>query len=204
MRIGILGGSFDPIHYGHLLLAEVCLEELSLDSVWFIPAATAPHKSDAVGATAVERQEMVELAIGGHPCFSCSSMEIERGGLSYTVETLSEIASEHPQATLYLLMGADSLSDLPGWRDPQRICQLAIPVVAARPGQPAVDFTALEEIASAERVEQARQAVVSMPQLELSSRDLRERAARTQSLRYRTPRAVEQYIAANQLYRQLD
>jgi len=204
MRIGILGGSFDPIHYGHLLLAEVCLEELSLDSVWFIPAATAPHKSDAVGATAAERREMVELAIGGHPCFSCSSMEIERGGLSYTVETLSEIAGEHPQATLYLLMGADSLSDLPGWRDPQRICQLAIPVVAARPGQPAVDFTALEKIASVEQVEQARQAVVSMPQLELSSRDLRERAARTQSLRYRTPRAVEQYITANQLYRQLD
>jgi nicotinate-nucleotide adenylyltransferase len=204
MRIGILGGSFDPIHYGHLLLAEVCLEQLSLDTVWFIPAATAPHKSDAVGASAEQRREMVELAIAGHPAFECSAMEIDRGGLSYTVDTLSQIATEHPEATLYLLMGADSLSDLPLWRDPEQICQLAIPAVAARPGQAAVDFKQLEAIATAERLEQARQAVVSMPQLDLSSRDLRERATRNQNLRYRTPRAVEQYIAANQLYHQLD
>jgi len=204
MRIGILGGSFDPIHYGHLLLAEVCLEQLPLDTVWFVPAATAPHKSDAEGASAEQRREMVELAIAGHPAFSCSAMEIERGGLSYTVDTLSEIARENPQATLYLLMGADSLADLPLWRDPEGICQLAIPVVAARPGQAAVDFKQLEAIATAERLEQARQAVVSMPQLDLSSRDLRERATRKQSLRYRTPRAVQQYITANQLYQQLD
>ena len=204
MRIGILGGSFDPIHYGHLLLAEVCLEQLSLDTVWFIPAATAPHKSDAVGASAEQRREMVELAIAGHPAFECSSMEIERGGLSYTVDTLSEIASEHPQATLYLLMGVDSLLDLPGWREPERICELAVPVVAARPGQPPVDFQILEPLTSAERLDQVRQAVVTMPQLDLSSRDLRERAAGQQSLRFRTPRAVEQYIASHKLYSHTD
>ena len=203
MRIGILGGSFDPIHYGHLLLAEVCLEQIPTDVVWFIPAATAPHKSDAAGASPDQRREMVELAIAGHPGFTCSPMEIDRGGLSYTVDTLAEIAGEHPQATLTLLMGADSLIDLPGWREPERICELAVPVVAARPGH-AVNFQLLEPLASAERLDQARQAVVAMPQLDLSSHDLRERAARQQSLRFRTPRAVEQYIASHQLYSQTD
>jgi nicotinate-nucleotide adenylyltransferase len=130
-------------------------------------------------------------------------MEIDRGGLSYTVDTLAEIAGEHPQATLYLLMGADSLADLPGWREPKRICELAVPVVAARPGH-AVNFQLLEPLASAERLDQARQAVVTMPQLDLSSHDLRERAARQQSLRFRTPRAVEQYIASHKLYSQTD
>ena len=203
MRIGILGGSFDPIHYGHLLLAEVCLEQIPTDVVWFIPAATAPHKSDAGGASPEQRREMVELAIAGHHGFTCSPMEIERGGLSYTVDTLAEIAGEHPQATLYLLMGADSLADLPGWREPERICELAVPVVAARPGH-AVNFQLLEPLASAERLDQARQAVVTMPQLDLSSHDLRERAAHQQSLRFRTPRAVEQYIASHKLYSQTD
>ena len=147
---------------------------------------------------------MVELAIAGHPAFRCSSLEIDRGGLSYTVDTLADIAATHPQAMLYLLMGADSLKDLPSWRDPGRILELAVPVVAARPGQPAVNFQPLLPLASDERLDQARQAVVQMPQLDLSSRDLRERAARQQSLRFRTPRAVEQYIASHELYSHTD
>ena len=204
MRIGILGGSFDPIHYGHLLLAEVSLEQIPLDEVWFIPAATAPHKSDATGASPEQRMEMVELAVAGHPAFRCSSLEIDRGGLSYTVDTLADVATTHPQATLYLLMGADSLTDLPSWRDPGRILELAVPAVAARPGQPAVNFQPLLPLASDERLDQARQAVVQMPQLDLSSRDLRERAARQLSLRFRTPRAVEQYIASHELYSHTD
>jgi nicotinate-nucleotide adenylyltransferase len=202
MRLGILGGSFDPIHYGHLLCAEVCLEQLPLDAVWFVPAATAPHKNDLVQARPQQRSEMVDLAIAGHPALTNCSLEIDRGGLSYTVDTLATIASQHPEATLFLLMGADSLVDFPNWRQPARICELAIPVVAARPGQPPVDFQSLEQFADKERIQQARQLAITMPQLDLSSSDLRQRAAANLSLRYRTPPAVEQYIAANGLYQQ--
>src|SRR5437763_13171124 len=134
MRLGIYDGSFDPVHYGHLLLAECCRETLLLDEVWLIPAAIPPHKQSRELSPAKARLEMLELALGGHEQLRASDIEIKRGGVSYTAETLAAIHDLHADAALFLLMGADSLHDLPTWREPGRICELAIPAVVRRGG----------------------------------------------------------------------
>jgi nicotinate-nucleotide adenylyltransferase len=201
MRLGLYGGSFDPVHYGHLLLAECCREALSLDEVWLIPAAVPPHKQGRELAASKHRYEMLELALGGHERLKASRMELDRGGLSYTVDTLAAVLKLHPAATLYFLMGADSLHDLPNWREPKRICELSIPTVVRRGGAPEPDFGVLSSLVSAERLTEIRSAQVQMPLIELSSTDLRHRAGNGLSLRFRTPRAVEQYIQTQSLYR---
>ena len=202
MKLGIFGGSFDPIHYGHLLLAESAREQLALDQVWFIPAATAPHKQNrATETTAKQRVEMLELAIAGQAAFHISTMEIDRGGVSYTVETLQTIQEQLPGAELFLLMGADSLRDLLTWREPARICELAWPVVSRRADAPEPDFSQLAHLVTPARLLAMEGMKLEMPILQFSSTDLRARAATGRSLRYRTPRAVEQYILAQQLYR---
>jgi nicotinate-nucleotide adenylyltransferase len=204
MRLGLYGGSFDPIHYGHLLLAECCRETLALDEVWLIPAATPPHKQTQQRAAARHRLQMIELALAGHEQILASPLEIDRGGVSYTVETLAEVHLLQPQATLFLLMGADSLWDLPTWREPDRICALSLPAVVRRGGAAEPDFSVLAPLVSAERLAMIRSAQVHMPLIDLSSTDLRERAATGQSLRFRTPRAVEKYIETHGLYQVTD
>jgi nicotinate-nucleotide adenylyltransferase len=200
MRLGLYGGSFDPVHYGHLLLAECCRETLRLDELWLIPAAVPPHKQARTLAPAKHRLEMLELALGGHEQIKVSPVEIDRGSVSYTVDTLAAVQSVHPGATLFLLMGADSLRDLPTWREPRRICELSIPAVVCRGGTTPPDFSVLAPLVSAERLAIIRSAQVQMPLVELSSTDLRERAAAGCSLRFRTPRAVEKYIETHRLY----
>ena len=200
MRLAIFGGSFDPVHYGHLLLAEAAREHLSLDEVWLVPAAVSPFKQGREQTPGKVRLEMLELALGGHEPLRASPLEIDRGGVSYTVETLTAIATQHPAAKLFLLMGADSLRDLPTWREPRRILELATPAVGRRGGSPEPEFRVLEPLVGAARLEEIRSSQFAMPLIELSSTDLRERAARGKSLRYRTPRAVEEYIRAHQLY----
>jgi nicotinate-nucleotide adenylyltransferase len=145
--------------------------------------------------------EMIQLAIGGHPTMSVSTLEIDRGGVSYTVETLESVRQQQPAADLFLLMGADSLRDLPAWRDPARICQLATLVVVSRPDWPPPDFGLLGNITSAERVTLFRASQVEMPQIGLSSSDIRQRVAADKSIRFRTPRAVEKFIESAGLYR---
>lgn len=202
MRLGLYGGSFDPVHYGHLLLAECCREGCGLDQVWLIPAAVAPHKQDRRTAPAKARYEMLELALAGNEQLRPSPIEIERGGVSYTVETLAAVAAQEPTAQLFFLMGADSLTELATWREPQRICELALPVVVRRAGSPAPDLAALAPFVSSERLAEIRRLQVEMPIIELSSTDLRRRAAAGQSLRFRTPRAVEKYIETHRLYQE--
>src|SRR5206468_11884030 len=102
MRLGLYGGSFDPVHYGHLLLAECCRETLALDEIWLIPAATPPHKQTQERAAAKHRLQMIELALAGHEQIFASSLEIDRGGVSYAVDSLAEIQASHPQATVFL------------------------------------------------------------------------------------------------------
>jgi nicotinate-nucleotide adenylyltransferase len=210
MRLGIFGGTFDPVHYGHLLLAECCREQLRLDQVWFLPAAVPPHKQRPELTPGNERAEMLELATGGHPAFKVCRFEIDRGGVNYTVDTLTHFRREHPRDELFFLMGADSLRDLPTWKDPARICGLATPVVVGRTAggadagasEPA-ELVALAGLVSRARLEAIRACRVQMPRIELSSSDIRGRVATGQSIRYRTPRAVEEFIAAHQLYRAL-
>ena len=196
MRLGLLGGSFDPVHYGHLILAECCREQCRLDAVWFVPAAVPPHKQNQTLSAAADRIEMLKLAIGGHEAFHVYSGEIDRGGVSYTVETLQQLHDEQPDRELFFLMGADSLADLPNWREPDRICALAIPVVVRRAGAPEPDDSVLSRLMPPQRLAIARQHRVEMPTIDLSSSDLRRRVAAGQSIRYRTPRAVEKYIEA--------
>ena len=201
MRLGIFGGSFDPIHNGHLLLAECCREQCRLDAVWFLPAAVPPHKQDQQLTPSKQRIEMLELAIAGNPAFSVCRYEIDRGGVNYTVETLTHLKDEDPTGELFFLLGADMLADLPHWRNASRVCELAVPVAVRRPGAGPIDFACLGDIVSPERIELIRRHQVEMPEMGVSGTDLRQRIASGQSIRYRVPRAVEMYIASHGLYR---
>ena len=205
MRLGIFGGTFNPVHYGHLLLAESCREQLALDEVWFMPAAVPPHKQNAELTPALARIDMLKLAIGGQDSFQVCSYEIERGGVSYTVETLEHFLVEDPARELFFLMGADSLRDLHTWRAPERICELAIPVFVTRTlsgsADQTVDFSLLEGLVAPERLQIIRQHRVDMPRIDLSSTDIRRRVSEGRSIRYQTPRAVERYIETSGLYR---
>jgi len=201
MRIGIFGGTFDPIHFGHLLLAESCREQLRLDEVWFVPAAIPPHKREQHLSTPAARTEMLKLAIGGNEAFRVSEIELLREGVSFTVDTVAEIKRQRPEAELFLLVGADTLHDLPNWREPARVCMLAVPAAVCRPGSPDPTYEALGELVSPERLAEIRSQRVEMPPIGISSRELRRRASEGLSLRYQTPRAVEKYIETHSLYR---
>jgi len=200
MRLGLFGGTFDPIHYGHLLLAECCREQCRLDAVWFLPTAVAPHKRDREPTAAEHRLAMLELAVAGHPAFSVCRYEIDRGGVNYTVDTLTHFHEEEPGRELFFLMGADMLLDLPNWRNAPLVCELAVPVAVGRPGAGPVDFDVLRSIAAPERIEVFRRHQVEMPEIGTSGTDIRHRASLGQSIRYRVPRAVEMYIETHGLY----
>ncbi|MCC6123586.1 MAG: nicotinate (nicotinamide) nucleotide adenylyltransferase [Pirellulales bacterium] len=200
MRLGIFGGTFDPVHYGHLLLAECCREQCRLDAVWFLPAAVPPHKQDWGLSPAENRVEMLQLAIAGHPTFAVSRYELDRGGVNYTFETLEHFHRDDPSRELFFLLGADMLLDLPNWRRPERILELALPLAARRPGAGELDFAELAPFATPERIAQIRAHQVEMPQVDISGSEIRRRAAAGLSIRYRTPRAVEQYIETQGLY----
>ena len=201
MRLGILGGSFDPIHTGHLILAEQCRQYGQLDLVWFLPAATPPHKQTRELATPKQRTEMLELALYGNSSFAVSLIELDRGGVSYSVDTLSHVADAMPHAELFFLMGADSLHEFPTWRDPGRILELATPLVVRRGGESPLDFSGLAPFCAPDRLAQISAAEVPMPLLEISSSDIRDDIAASRSVRYRVPRAVERYISTHDLYR---
>ena len=200
-KLGIFGGSFDPIHYGHLLLAETCREQCCLDRVLIVPAAVPPHKQLRAMTSARDRIEMVRLAIGGHEHLAVSTIECDRGGISYTVDTLTALAEQQPGSSLFFLMGADSLKDLPTWREPQRLCELAVPLVVRRAGSPEPDFSVIRHLVTAERLDEIRAHQVEMPIIELSSTEIRQRVGAGQSIRFRTPRAVEKFIETHGLYR---
>jgi nicotinate-nucleotide adenylyltransferase len=204
VRLGIFGGTFDPVHYGHLLLAECCREQCRLDAVWFLPAATPPHKQDRELTPAAGRIEMLELAIAGNPAFSVCCYEADHEGVHYTADTLEHFHAEDSSRELFFLMGADMLMDLPHWRNPARVCELAVPVAAGRPGCGPLDFDCLRGVASPERIELFRSHQVEMPEIGISSSELRRRASAGEGIRYRTPRAVEMYIETHGLYRHVE
>jgi nicotinate-nucleotide adenylyltransferase len=201
MRLGLFGGTFDPVHYGHLLLAECCREQGRLDEVRFLPTSVPPHKQGRSLTLASVRIEMLELALAGHPAFGVEQYEADRGGVNYTVETLAHFRTQLPEAELFFLLGADMLLDLTTWREPVRICELATPLVVRRFGAEVVDWEALRAALRPEQIERIRQHQVEMPPIGFNSTEIRRRVADGQSIRYQTPRAVEKYIETNQLYR---
>lgn len=203
MRLGIYGGTFDPVHYGHLLLAEQCREQCLLDEVRFIPAAIPPHKQEAEISDGRDRLHMLEFALSGCPELTISDIELRRSGRSYTVDTLQQLADEDVDRELFLLMGMDSLVDFPTWRQPERILELATLVAVNRrslhedPARAAA-VAAVEQIAprAGERLK-----IVDMPDIAISASDLRRRVREGLSIRFQTPRPVAMYIAEHRLYR---
>ena len=184
-RVGVFGGTFDPVHVGHLAIALAALESVPLDRLVFVPARRSPLKDRDPMASVADRVTMLEAAIAGEPRFGLSRVELERDGVSYTVDTLEALRS---QGELFLILGSDALADLARWRNPDRIRELATILVAARPGAPEPD-----------PMHRAR--AFDAPRLDISSRELRSRAARGMSLRYLVPDAVWEHIKKRGLYR---
>jgi len=200
MRLGLFGGSFDPVHRGHLELARCCQAAARLDEVWFIPAATQPLKERGPVASDLDRVAMLGLAVVDEPTWRVSEIELGRGGVSYTVDTLRAIQLQQPHAELFFMMGADSLHDFPRWREPEEILKLATPLVVARAGEPPPDFTSLGGLCSGDRIEAIRAAQVPMPATPISSSEIRSRAARGESIAELVPPVVRQFIQDQKLY----
>ena len=204
MRIGIYGGSFNPVHLGHLIAAECCREQARLDRVLFMPAATPPHKQGQLLADAADRVAMLTLAVGGHEAFAVSTIEVDRGGVSYTVDTLAVLAERHPHDTLVLVLGPDALAQLPTWREPQTIADRCELVAVERERLDDVAAIArdakLADLLGQERLAALIAARVRMPAIGVRASDLRAAVAAGTSIRYRTPRAVEAFITSHGLY----
>jgi nicotinate-nucleotide adenylyltransferase len=196
MRLGVFGGSFDPVHNGHLALARSCQRQAALDEVWFTPTAVQPLKRKGPHATTTQRLEMLELAIAGEPSWRVCKLEVERGGLSFTVDTLRRLDAELPSAVLFFLMGADAVHDVPNWKDPAEIFRLATPLVVRRCGQPEPSLAALRAICAANR----QPKLIEMPAVDASSTEIRRRAVAKESLDDLVPASIATYVAAQGVY----
>jgi nicotinate-nucleotide adenylyltransferase len=219
LRLGVLGGTFNPIHLGHLVLAESFRERLALDRILFVPAGVPPHKAADDLVSALHRYTMSALAVSGHPAFSVSDLEVRRTGPSYSVDTVEAIAGEWAGARLFFLMGSDTFLDLPTWRTPERLSAWATLAVGHRTGSefapdtaaaravlarlgrrgwhriPAAGLTdAVHAIAPDEVL------LVEVRSLPVSAREIRRRLAAGQSIRYLVPLPVAEYIAQQRLY----
>jgi nicotinate-nucleotide adenylyltransferase len=187
-----MGGTFDPIHLGHLRAAEAAREALKLDRVVFVPAGTPPHRGQPK-ASALDRWTMVCLATAGHPAFEASDVEIQRPGPSYTVETVSALVSACPEASVYLVVGSDTCPEMDSWKDRDRLLSLCRVGVVERPGDADRPRAVQDLPAWAERVQG--------PGLPISATDIRRLAAEGLSIRYLVPESVCEYIARRGLYR---
>jgi nicotinate-nucleotide adenylyltransferase len=197
-RIGILGGTFDPPHVGHLWLATLAADAMALDRVLFMPAAQPPHKRDRTISPIVDRLLMTRLAIGGNDLFELSTLEVGRAGPSYTVDSVGELLRTYDDAALFLVMAGDSLAQIDTWHEPDRLLSLVEWVVGPRPGAPPPDVGQLRERfgAAADRIH-----LLDGPSLDVSATEIRERVAGGLSIRYLVPEAVEELIVERGLYR---
>lgn len=190
-RIGVLGGTFDPPHVAHLALAESARVSLELDQVWFIPAGRPPHKRDHPVSPARVRLALLKRALAGLSQFRVLPVEIRRRGPSYTVDTLEELCLRYPGVEWWLLIGSDMLRDLPNWRNPERVIELAGIAAMDRPGH-AARWPA--------RLPRRRFRRIDAPRLDISSSELRRRVQRGAPIRFLVPEAVETYIRRQRLY----
>jgi nicotinate-nucleotide adenylyltransferase len=186
LRLGLLGGTFDPIHFGHLRAAESAREALGLERVLFVTARTPPHRK-APASSALDRFEMTRLATAGNEAFRASDLELHRDGPSYTVDTVSHLKANHPSDEIVLLVGADAYSEMGTWKDRERLMSLCRVAVMPRPGEePRADRDALR---------------VEGPTLAVSASEIRRRVHEGRSVRYLVPEDVADYIAEKGLYR---
>ena len=199
MKLGVLGGTFDPIHYGHLAIAEECRVRLGLERILFIPAGEPPHKRDRLISPTRHRVAMVRLAIASNPWFELSLIEVNRLGPSFTVDTLVRLREERgPETEMYFIVGTDALAEIPTWHEPAQVVSLCQIVAVPRPGFEDFEPASLEwAIPGAAR----RIHVLAAPELRISSCDLRRRVADGLPIKYQVPEAVERYIYCHGLYR---
>lgn len=188
MKIGILGGTFNPIHIGHLILAEEVREKLNLDKIIFVPAYLPPHKNNADIANASVRLEMVKLAISANTYFSVSDIEIKKDGLSYTINTVKEFRKAYPADELYFIIGSDLLNYLDDWKDLNEVIKMVKFIVATRPGYP------LEKIPS-------YISTIPIRAVDISGFEIRKAIKENRSFRYLVPETVFNYINKHRLYR---
>ena len=201
MRLGIFGGTFDPVHFGHLALAEECLAAANLDELWLVPAASPPHKGGKKLSRFDQRKEMVELAIAGNEKFKVEPMEADRPGPSFTIDTLEEIQKRRPNDELFLIIGGDSALEFSTWKDPAKIASLATIIVRIRPGfiMP-TEQEFISQLGKELGIPPKVIFVSGPPYLDVSSSLLKERVSNNKSIRYLLPRAVEVYIQQKKLY----
>ena len=197
VKIGVLGGSFNPIHHAHLFTAEEAATALALDRVLLVPAAQSPFKRRAT-VSASDRLEMTRLAAARNPKLRVSSVDVDRPPPSYTVETLAILARKHPSAELHLILGIDALQDFLEWREPERLLDLARLFVVSRPGH---KLAVPPPVSRRLGKRAARITLHEMPLLDVSSTEIRRRLPRGEPVRYLLPDSVERYIRAHGLYR---
>ncbi len=192
-RLGVLGGTFDPIHTGHLILAEQVREKLQLEQIIFIPCASPPHKTERELSPADYRLEMTRLALEENSCFFVSDIELKRKGLSYTVETLRELRELYKDSEMFFLTGSDVLDEITTWKNPEEIYRLAKIVIAVRPGFD--KFDPEDHFAR-------RSIIVKITGMNVSSTQIREKVKSGQSIKYLVPQKVEEYIKNRGLYKE--
>lgn len=186
-RIGILGGTFNPPHLGHLLMAEQVGNQLELDEVWFMPTAKPPHAPGKTTIASQHRVKMIQLAIENNPLFKVQPYEIHRGGVNYTIDTMKHFVQTYPESDFYFIIGSDSANDLSTWKDIDELVQLVQFVGVRRPGE--FPYQGQYPILW-----------VDSPLIDLSSTEIRLRVYLEQSIRYQVPRKVEEYIQKHKLY----
>ncbi len=197
-KVGIMGGTFNPIHYGHLFLAENAAEQIGLDKILFMPSKNPPHKKKPEDVTEQQRVDMITLAIKDNPHFELSTMELEREGMTYTADTLTLLSMQQTDTKFYFIVGADSLFMMQTWRNPQVIFDHCIVVAASR------DFANKEELNNQTKflVDNygAKILLIDMPTIQIASAVIRERISFKKTVRYYVPDAVNEYIINKRLY----
>lgn len=202
-KIGIMGGTFDPIHNGHLLLGRQAYQEYRLDQVWFMPCGQPPHKKDHKITEADKRCEMTELAIANNPNFILSKIEANRKGNTYTAQTLDILHKEYPEHTFYFIIGADSLFEIGGWYKPELILHSATLLVANRSYDKA-GLSVVDQIRLLKKVYGAKICLLHCERIDISSADLRHMYANGESLAPYVPESVENYIRLHHLYQETE
>ncbi len=198
VNIGVLGGTFDPIHNGHIVVAEEARASLNLAEVLFVPAARPWLKEGSLILAAEHRVQMVRLAIAAEPCFKLSTVEIDRGGLSYTVDTITELQARLGAGDeLYCILGWDSLAQFPRWKEPSRTIEMCRVVAVPRPGYSLPDIHSLETVIPGLL---QRLTVLDKPEVDISATEIRERVARGLSISHLVPEPVDEYIREHKLY----
>ncbi len=199
MKLGVMGGTFDPVHTGHLIAAEEARVKLALDTILFVPAGRPWLKAGCFITPAAHRVQMVRLATESNPFFELSTIEVERPGHSYTVDTMRELRDRYgSKVELFFILGSDSVSGLPQWKEPEEILHLCSLAVMRRAGGLPPEQKKSEQLLSGNR---DKIVFVDMPVIGISSSDIRERVRKGLSVRYMVPDAVERYIAEEDLYR---